>query len=468
MLYQRKRSLNPLHSMLTFDIEPVERRVMLSGDVTAQLNNLGDLVLRGDSESNEVHVALVDGSIVVSGMDDTTINGETNSSRFDADGLTRNLRIRMLGGDDLVIVGGETHEEPTQALVEGDDDEPKLTVPGNVDINTGSGHDTVRVSFVDIGGKLTVRTGTGEDIVDVGRGPGFAGEDHDDSLLVAAAVNGEDGSGGGPPADVSTGACVLIATGSGADQVKVAFSDIATDMKVTTGSGEDYLVTGRGPIFGDDHEEMLAFQTDEGGQGGRPADLFVGGRMTVQTSGDNDFVLLRNTQISDRLNIATGSGEDRLGVQNTAVMGPTSLSTSAGDDVVSLMDSVFDGDLTVRTLGGDDCLYFGSTRVYGEMSAFTGSGADILVVVDSQLLGGSRLLAQGGDDNGQSMDSVFEGSILVNGGTGEDNVGDSGSSFNTDDATEVNVENHEFEPEVVDAMIDKISDDFAGFLQGTP
>ncbi len=111
MYWNRLTQPKWLGSRLLFDVESVERRVLLAGDVMASLSAGGDLTLRGDSEANQIRIGLEGDEVVVASLDSTTINGETEF-RFNASELTRNVRVNLAGGDDVVVIGGETHEEP--------------------------------------------------------------------------------------------------------------------------------------------------------------------------------------------------------------------------------------------------------------------------------------------------------------------------------------------------------------------
>ncbi len=401
-------------------------------------------------------------------MDGTTINGETEF-RFNAADLKRNVRIQLAGGDDVVIIGGETHEEPliegslASLMVTDGDEEPRLMLPGKLYINTGAGNDTVKISFVDIGGSLQIITQAGDDTVDIGRGPGFGDHEEADELVVST-IEDESDDGGGPPVDVTVGGVATINTSSGADEVKVAFTSIGSNLLVNAGCGNDYFVTGRGPIRGEHGSGELkdGVPSDES----RPADTFIGSSLTVRMAGDDDFVLLRNTEVANQLSVVAGLGNNDVGTQNVMVLGTATFSSGNGDDTFALLESLFDDRVSVRTGAGNDSLYVAATEIYGQISAYFGAGNDAFVTEKADLMGGLRVLAQAGDDEVQMLKTVCDGTSTLHGGAGFDNVGSQSTEFIVA-PTEVSFEEMTYDPAVLDFVVSLVEDAFEGFLQGT-
>ena len=132
----------PLHrSRKTCQIESLERRVLLDGDVTAFIRD-GDLIIRGDSADNRITITRAAAGVIrVWGEDDTTVNGE---EFVDLRRMSDDLRIRMRqGGEDHVEIQG------------------RLAVPDDLCAGLGAGELLIEGSFgpVEIGGDLAVRTG---------------------------------------------------------------------------------------------------------------------------------------------------------------------------------------------------------------------------------------------------------------------------------------------------------------------
>src|SRR3954469_10539995 len=129
------------------NLEGLESRALLAGDVTVAVLN-GNLSIVGDSAANDITIqeGATANSIVVTGIGttggNTTINGGTNIGTFT--GLTRNIPVRMNGGDDTVSVLAD------------------LAAPGNLSISMGSGDDTVAIGDGStIAGKLSITTDGG-------------------------------------------------------------------------------------------------------------------------------------------------------------------------------------------------------------------------------------------------------------------------------------------------------------------
>ncbi len=343
-----------------------------------------------------------------------------------------------------------------------EEDEPRLTMPGNVTINTGAGDDSVKVSFVNIGNRLQIVTQTGNDIVDIGRGPGFG--DHEETVagLVLAAEEKMD-EGGGPPVDVVVGGTLTINTSSGADEVKVGFADIGQRLCVNAGSGNDFFIMGRGPIRGEhgDEDLMNARPADES----RPPDSFVGKDVTINMAGDDDLVLLRNTDVSGRLRIVAGLGNNQYGTQNVTVWGRSDFRSGDGDDTLAFLDSQFNDQVNIRTGAGHDSVYIATTAMYGQLSVILGADSDAFVSEQADLLGGSKVLAQGGDDSVQMLKSVCDGATTLNGGAGFDNIGVEDTDFMVA-PTEVSFEEYAYDPTIVDFVVNLVESAFEGFLQG--
>src|SRR5687768_191435 len=85
-------------------IEPLEGRTLFAGDVTAVLDGFV-VVITGDSASNQFDVSSDDetGLVIVTPLQDTTINGSTMPVAFDDQ---VNVLIATGNGDDVVYLRG--------------------------------------------------------------------------------------------------------------------------------------------------------------------------------------------------------------------------------------------------------------------------------------------------------------------------------------------------------------------------
>ena len=121
--------------------------VQAAGKVSVTVNGIGNLIVIGDGANNCVEVALLGtGHGTVNGCDSTLVNGGSSVSYS---GVKYDFKFNMQGGNDTVIIAGE----------DGD------TVLDDLEINTGTGNDTVEVHHFAVLGETHINTGSGNDLV---------------------------------------------------------------------------------------------------------------------------------------------------------------------------------------------------------------------------------------------------------------------------------------------------------------
>jgi hypothetical protein len=84
-------------------LEALENRTVPAGNIFASVVR-GDLVLLGDRFDNQVAIDQIDltNTIRVTPLEGTTLNGRTEAVEFN--GVTRDVRVKLLGGDDTLHV----------------------------------------------------------------------------------------------------------------------------------------------------------------------------------------------------------------------------------------------------------------------------------------------------------------------------------------------------------------------------
>ena len=193
------------------------------GNVTVTVVD-GDLIIRGDAGDNNI-ILMQSG---IAGRAGTKVNGERRI--FIPDGVTDDVRIEMVGGDDFVRIElpGTNFAIPDNLVITmglGNDYLELLQVraPNATRIDTGDGNDIVFVDGVqsfsdfvrpDFGGKFVLRTGPGEDLfefhnatfrgeVDVRLGGGIDGacSTEDSEFLMPHLANFDGGGPSGFPGD---------------------------------------------------------------------------------------------------------------------------------------------------------------------------------------------------------------------------------------------------------------------------
>jgi hypothetical protein len=433
--------------------ETLEDRILLAGDVSAVLSG-ATLFITGDGNANDVAIGQDDfGNITVQGNDGTSINLNSSGDPVAFAGVT-NISVSLNGGDDRLIIGGEDEEVITEAE-EHEEEDPQLSVAGWLSVATGTGNDDVRMSFTEVAKDVTIITDGGDDAVDLGRGPGFGGEDHvepNPTLVATAEAAEEEGhEDGGPPSDVRIGGSLTIITCAGDDGVKVGFTDVQKNVTINSGLGNDDIVTGRGPVHnvhGPGEEDVLdvaaASEAEEGHVGGRPADSHFGGVFTVLSGQGDDMVVIRNTDVGQSAFFLTDGGNDALALDNVGIGGCTTILQGFGDDVLLMR--------------GSD---FGKAVV-----AFTGMGDDSIYVENNRFASTAVLLADGGNDAVTVKDNEFGGWALLAGGSGTDALEQSNNSFASFPfvfSFERNENSFNFAP-----VNQKINDSFFGFMMGGP
>jgi hypothetical protein len=463
--------------------------------VTAEILPVGDLVIHGDAESNEIAILFANDRIRIESLDDNTVINYGIPTEFDPQALTGDLRIHLYQGSNVVRVGGEAHETdaPTGGDSGGDShDEPRLFVPGDLLVFGGNDDDSMSISFVEIGGRLRVDSGPGNDTINVGRGPGFGhsdhGDDHGDDPGGAPDPGGSTGMGGGgttgcgdsgsmgPPPDVQIGEDLRIMTGPGDDAVKIAFAAIAEGVRVQAGPGLDTVVTGRGPIRGVhgpggdggcgdtdhdggdcNHDGGSGHPEGDGGCGGgggggdggsggspashRPVDVRIGQDLRVDLGPEDDFVMLRNSKVNGDLEIHALPGDDAIGTQNLKVHGNATITATEGDHRVAILESTFRGMLEIDTGAGNDVIVVANSVIDGPFRVDMRGGADTLILASTSFLVPAQL--SGGDGS----DILVQADIALP---------PSASSF----------EQYDLDAAILDAVLEEIDERFGGFLQG--
>ena len=255
----------------------LEGRRLLAGDVRLALND-GSLFVRGDGADNAIEIQTELRQITVTGLDGTTVNGQSEVVFSGTDARLRNgLRANLgVGNDSISLVDGFFAE-------------------GISNIFGGPGDDSVSVTNATVT-DLTIQTFTGDDSISVNgltaSGPGNTGSFRIFTLLGndTVAVEGlvADGSGN------------VISTQGGNDRVALRDST-SSDLAVFTGAGNDFLGTQSTSstdtrlITGDGDDQVSIFNS-----------VFVG-RVAGQAGIDEVFVGGANR--SDDLRVIDFEGE---------------------------------------------------------------------------------------------------------------------------------------------------------------
>ena len=232
---------------IEFQLESLESREMMAGNVRAVLTGGGDLRVTGDGQNNVVQIStVIPGFVTISGDNGTTINGDAfvNISLAEfAGSLADDVIVNLRGGDDRVIVGelGFTTSIGDQLVITGGggDDNVGLyqVLADDVKVFAGGGNDLVGITNSSIVSTMTVSGAGGNDAVyfecsfvsDFARINTGSGED---GVFFASSANRVDIRTGGGNDLITLGNTLLgVADGrfylGGGDDV-IAASDTAT------------------------------------------------------------------------------------------------------------------------------------------------------------------------------------------------------------------------------------------------
>jgi hypothetical protein len=226
------------------------------GDVTVTLSDEGKLKITGDSESNGVDVrpGVDPGTVEVSGLDDTTINGSTAPLTLTG---VQSLSADLKKGDDTLEVRD-------------------LGFTGKVKVELGNGTNTILLDTVTAQKKVKLTGGKSGDSITLRRNSSFASE-----LLVE--------SGGGPDSitlnDVSCGGDVNISTSGGGDFVEIRATVLASagELELETAGGNDTL-----DLVNDNFE----------------------GKVDIDLGDNDDDLAVQGCDFDERVEINGGGGDD--------------------------------------------------------------------------------------------------------------------------------------------------------------
>jgi hypothetical protein len=296
----------------------------------------------------------------------------------------------------------------------------------------------VFVSDVDLGAKLTIKTGNGGWFVglfnvDVAGDASITTGSGDDEILVDGTEDfWDESSGAGEAVNTSTrgfGGKLTINTGSGMDAVAVAMAPrLDKDLIIDTGNGNDVValqqlaVTGNVSVKTGNGDDVIACA----GVGANHVTLHSGNA----NRGGGDTVLFTNSiaTVRGNLTITTGNGNDMVGV------GKSDLIDQALLDLLDELPEDWEeyvpsetgevsvlGQLIVNTGGGHDGLAIGNSTFGGSVSVDTGAGTDACVIESSSTGGRASIKMGSGDGDYLELGSfAVAGRLDVDGGAGRE------------------------------------------------
>jgi hypothetical protein len=272
-------------------VEPLESRTLLAGNVTAVVDD-GDLTLTGDADDNLVDVMVVNGDIVVQGVDGTTINGSSDPFVAFAGTTTiaGDFKARLGSGDDTLrlfgplTVAGTTHVRDHRGATRLGITE--ATFEGDVRVSTGRDADELSIAGSTFAGDLKIKSGSGDNLVSI-----YESTVDGRTSISAGSTYGHCGWHSGRH---HRGGWGWRHGRSGGDSQIVIAQSTFGDLHVSTGRGDDNVVV----------------------QGST-----IQGKLRGWTGSGDDFVMAEQVTVSGRTKLDLGRGDDSLVTEQTNTFG---------------------------------------------------------------------------------------------------------------------------------------------------
>lgn len=297
------------HASRRLGLESLEGRQLMAfnpmGDVQVSVNTLGDLIVTGDSNQNQIQIVAemfngvaTPGKFFVAPQNGTTLNGQTEGQYFP--GVTHDMRINLGGANDRLTLG-----------FGGDNND--FVVPNDLTIVMGEGNDVVNVDHIEVRDDVVINTGNGADNVTfkgtVGREPGVDSGNND----------------------------MKIDTGARADTVSLQNVFVRHDLGIQTGTDNYRDIVDM--LFGNIGNNT-AVNTGSGNDAVNISDVGFNEKLTVNTGAGLDAVSLRNCEVDDFF-ADLGSGNDSLTMNNVFGRRVSRMNGGTGADTLSITGGGF-------------------------------------------------------------------------------------------------------------------------------
>ena len=372
-------------------MEAFEQRLLLAGNVLAEVTNAGDLIITGDDAANSIVVGEAAGVITITRGDaDTEINGDADAGAAGVviDGtFSRHIKIKMGDGDDDVVIDGGAG-----AL---------MAIGGNVQIDLGKGAAAATQSaylyHLAVAGSLKITSKDDNDAdaeiqdfstvgknvqIDLGGGDNYAG-------IVDTTVGGnvkianKDGEANVSVDGATVDGSVSITNGKGLYDVDIDSSLIGKNLSIKNKE----LVIPVGAPAGS-RQQIGIYDTDVVGgvkiSNGKGATLINIDDFNNANANGDSVTIGKNLQISSK------DGNDEINVYDTSAAN-IKISTGKGGDAITAVnvnEVTTTGSLAVANKSGATLIEVWDTSV-AKKTKLTGGKA--VTIIDIQ-----RLVATGG------------------------------------------------------------------------
>lgn len=333
-----------------FSMEGLERREMMAGDVSVDVNN-GVLYITGDGQANDIEVVAASsmdnqgkdwGFVSVRGRDGTTIEGP-DGPNVGASQFTR-VEIDLGGGNDVVEL---RHGYNSPVMDEN-------VIRFDIDIDTGSGRDDVQVHDFYSNADLSINTGSYVGDVSV-----------EDSTMNSLTIDANTSNSTNYVEIDNVTADTLVAnrfdsmelTDSTVDVTAQLFGRWASSITVDGFDGDNLYVRGKNVLLDD-----------------------------VTTT--NDVSVWHDPAYSMNANFE---------IRHSDIGRDLDVDTYAGNDVIDIWDVEVGDDLEVRTRDGRDTVRLDDVDAGDRLLAQLGTGNDTM---EARFSSARRAWLDGGRDKG--------------------------------------------------------------------
>lgn len=341
--------------------------------------------------------------------------------------------------DQVEINGLQVHGNLSVALGGGSDyfeSNFGFNVGGKFSLDTSSGDDT---AYVDAGtyGSLDVRLGEGNDNVRLGYNTTASNYMR---VIGAASVDGGNGTNGVSFLYMDFDSTVSVKGGTGRDVVTFESTFTAAGkLTANLGSGDDLVqIDGNGSVsgavdvfLGEGNNEFLVESLSvgagfkyNGGAGNDVLDIedgmLVTGAISI-TAGNGANQLTLDAQATGAFTYSGGTGIDTLNLGVFYIGTAATFSTGAGDDAIRLDDFRAGGNAVFNTSTGNDLVEIdGLGSVIGVFDAQLGEGHNTLTVETLSAAGGFKYTSGAGVDYITIEDGLLTKTVTVKTGAGND------------------------------------------------
>lgn len=295
---KRRRTMDQHQGLPVANVQKLEQRALLAGNVTAQLLEQTAIV-NGDSADNSVEVLIDGGNVIVRGIDNTTVNGSTDDFIL-ATGTSVPLDFRASlgqGNDNLSIDG--------------------VTIGRHASISAGAGNDTVAITGASsIGWNLSIAGDAGDDILSV----------QDSNVTGTATLTG----GSGNDMLVMSGSVasnhIVMSGGTGNDDIVIDDTLVGVNAHIAGGLGDDDIVFRGSTVFVNVH---------------------------VNGNAGADIIMFDSSAVGNKTKLRGGSGADNISFVGTSIFRDLTKTFGGGgpDSIQAESTVVFDG-LRRRSFSG--------------------------------------------------------------------------------------------------------------------